>query len=289
MKSMIILTVFLLCAISSFAQQQLTQSQNHHSEDKEAARVDNAINSYHWDTLQGKISVIYSKTYKVRARTIQKLIEECMEFYKLTFPETKFNLYAMVLSQEDWNKIHLNEFVPYGMPNAHTAINKLFIAADKKAVGKLAGEPDNLPDNMLSKFDCIALHEVGHIFLIRYNHTSTQKKWADEFLASYFAICFFEQHKEYPGLPQAGETGYTPKYRTLADFERLYSKVGVQNYGWYQGQFQNLAYELYPKFKTELIKTFIENNSADGKKLDPLVLLQQLAPEITDQWLKRMK
>jgi hypothetical protein len=290
MKLIITLTAFLLCAISSFAQQQLAQSQNHsNAEDNEAARVDNAINSYRWDTLQGKISVIYSKNYKVRARTIQKLIDECMEFYKPAFPETKFNLYAMILSQEDWNKIHLNESVPYGMPNANTAINKLFIAADKKAVGKLAGEPDNLPDNMLSKFDCIALHEVGHIFLIRYNHTSTQKKWADEFLASYFAICFFEQHKNYPGLPQAGETGYSPKYITLADFERLYFNVGAQNYGWYQGQFQNLGYELYPKFKTELLKKFIDNYSDAGKKLPPLDLLKQLAPEITNQWLKGME
>lgn len=90
-------------------------------------------------------------------------------------------------------------------------------------------------------------------------------------------------------MPQVGETGYQPKYKTLADFERLYSNVGAPNYGWYQGRFQELGYQLYSKFKTDLIKKFIGNYSVNGKHLDPLILLQQLAPEITNQWLKEMK
>ena len=146
-----------------------------------------------------------------------------------------------------------------------------------------------LDDMHLSEFDCIALHELGHIFLQTFNHTFTGKLWKDEFLASYLAFCFLKEHKNYPALPQAGEFNYQPKYKTLVDFERLYNKVGDRNYGWYQAQFQNLGYELYPKFKTDLIKKFIANYSANGKKLDPLVLLQQLAPEITNQWIKEMK
>ncbi len=290
MKSMITLTAFLFCAISAYEQQQLTQVQNYYRvDDKEAARFDHIINSYHWDTLSGKMPVLYSNGYKVRAQTIQKLIEACMEFYKRVFPETKFNLYTMVLNLEDWNKIHLNEMVPYGLPNYFAEIAKLFIAADKKAVAKIFGGTDNTSDTHLSRFDCIALHELGHAFLQTSNKLYTGKLWTDEFLASYFAICFFEQNKNYPGLPQVGETGYTPKYRTLEDFERLYTNVGAENYGWYQAKFQNLGYELYPKFKTRLIKEFIHNASPSGKKLDPQVLLQHLAPEIMNQWLKGMK
>ena len=146
-----------------------------------------------------------------------------------------------------------------------------------------------LDDMHLSEFDCIALHELGHIFLQTFNHTFTGKLWKDEFLASYLAFCFLKEHKNYPALPQVGEFNYQPKYKTLVDFEQQYNKVGARNYGWYQGQFQNLGYELYPKFKTDLIKKFIANYSATGKKLDPLVLLQQLAPEITNQWIKEMK
>lgn len=272
------------------ASQSLLKPQIYYqSEAKAAAQIDTAIQSFHWDTLPGKIKVLYSKNYKIRAQTIQKLVEKCAEFYKPKFPETKFDLNIMVLTRQDWYKIHLNKLSSYGMPNCIPEISKLFIAADKKAIGKLFGESDHTSDTQLSKFDCIALHELGHAFLQTFNHLYTGKLWADEFLASYFAICFFEQNKGYPGLPQVGEKGYTPKYRTLTDFERLYDNVGARNYGWYQGQFQNLGYELYPKFKTQLIKIFIDNFSDAGKKLPPLDLLQQLAPDITNPWLNKMK
>lgn len=290
MKLIITLTAFFLCTICSYAQQNYNNAQQYYeSEANEAAKIGSAINSFHWDTLSGKIPVLYSKNYKVRAKTLQSMVENCAEFYEPKFPKIKFDLYIMVLTKEDWYKIHLNELSSYGMPNYIPEINKLFIAADKKAVGKLFGETDNTSGTHLSKFDCIALHELGHAFLQNFNKLYTGKLWADEFLASYFAICFFEEHKNYPGLPQVGESGYQPKYKTLADFERLYDKVGAQNYGWYQGQFQNLGYKLYPKFKTELLTKFIDNYSANGKKLDPLVLLQQLAPEKTNQWLKEME
>lgn len=290
MKSIITFAALLLCTISTFAQQRFTGAKDYYRfEAREAARIGAAINTFHWDTLPGKIPVLYSKNYKVRARAVQALVEECAEFYKPLFPKIKFDLYIMVLNQKDWKKIHLTSLSNYGMPNYIPEISKLFAPADKKAVGELFGETDNTPDTHLSRFDCIALHELGHAFLQTFNKLYTGKLWTDEFLASYFAICFFEEHKEYPGLPQVGETGYTPKYKSLTDFEHLYSNVGDQNYGWYQAQFQNLGYELYPKFKTRLINEFINNASPTGKKLDSLDLLKQLAPEIMNQWLKEMK
>lgn len=290
MKSMILFSALMLYGICIFAQQKFTGAQDYYRfEAKEAARIGAVINAFHWDTLTGKIPVLYSKNYKVRAQTIQALVEKCAAFYEPLFPEIKFDLYVMVLNQKDWNKIHLNNLSSYGMPNCIPEIGKLFIAADKQAIGKLFGETDNTSDTHLSKFDCIALHELGHAFLQKLNHLYTGKLWSDEFLASYFAICFFEQNKNYPGLPQVGEIGYQPEYKTLADFERLYTKVGDQNYGWYQAQFQNLGYELYPEFKITLLKKFIDNYSTDGKKLDPLLLLQQLAPEMTNKWMKEMK
>lgn len=290
MKSMILFSALMLCNICGLAQQKFTGAQDYYRfEAQEAARIGKAINTAHWDTLPGKIPVLYSKNYKVRAKTVQAMVEQCAEFYKPLFPKGKFDLYIMVLTQDDWNKIHLTTLSSYGMPNYIPEISKLFIAADKKAVGELFGETDDTPDTHLSRFDCIALHELGHAFLQTFNKLYTGKLWTDEFLASYFAICFFELHNNYPGLPQVGATGYTPKYKTLSDFEHLYSNVGDQNYGWYQAQFQNLGYELYPKFKTRLISKFINNASPDAKKSDPLVLLQQLAPEITNRWLTEMK
>lgn len=289
MKSLFSFVILLLCSINIFAQQRFNGAKDYYRfEAAEAARINSAVNTFHWDTLRGKIPVLYSKNYKVRAKAVQALVEECAEFYKPLFPKIKFDLHIMVLTQDDWNKIHLTSLSSYGMPNCIPEISKLFIAADKKAVGELFGETDNTPDTHLSEFDCIALHELGHAFLQSFNKLYTGKLWADEFLASYFAICFFEQHNEYPGLPQVGETGYIPKYKTLTDFEQLYSNMEAQNYGWYQAQFQNLGNELYPKFRTGLLEIFIDNYSETGKKLSPLDLLKQIAPEITTGWLKEM-
>ncbi|HRQ51363.1 MAG TPA: hypothetical protein PLR74_12545, partial [Agriterribacter sp.] len=194
----------------------------------------------------------------------------------------------MVLNRDDWYRIHLEKLSSYGMPNCIPEIGKLFIAANKKAVGELFGETDTTSDTHLSRFDVIALHELGHAFLQRSNHLYTGKLWTDEFLASYFATCFLKKHKNYPLLPQVGQTGYHPPHKALTDFERLYDKVGARNYGWYQGQFQNLGYELYPKYKTRLIKIFIDNYSKSGKKLPPLMLLKQLEPKIVGRWEQEM-
>jgi len=290
MKLIITVTTFLLSTACSYAQKNYNDAQRYYDfEAKAAAQIYSAIQSFHWDTLPGKIPVLYSKNYKVRAQTIQKLIEECAAFYQPKFPKIKFDLCVMVLDQKDWYKIHLNILNTYGMPNCIPEISKLFIAADKQAVGKLFGEEDSTSDTHLSRFDVIALHELGHAFLQKFNHLYTGKLWTDEFLASYFATCFLKEHKNYPALPQVGETGYNPPHRTLKDFERMYDKIGTRNYGWYQGQFQNLGYELYPKFKTDLIKKFIADYSVNGKKSEPLVLLKQLSPEITNQWLEEME
>ncbi len=279
----------LLSGVCCFAQ-QISPNQMADLDATLSAKLDSCINTLQLDTLQGKIVALYSENYEVRARAIQGLVEECTAFYQPKFPKVNFDLQIMILNQDDWNNTYLEEDgSDYGMPTAFFRINKLFIPADKEGVNKLFGVNENTNPEVISPFDCVALHELGHIFLKRYNGTHTQKKWADEFLASYFAICFFQQHKNYPGLPQIDETGYHPKYKTLADFERLYSNVGAPNYGWYQGKFQELGKRLYPKFKVELIRKFIDNYSATGKKLEPLVLLKQIAPETMNEWLEEMK
>lgn len=282
MKRFVALVAMSLCSMGAYAQ---NAQPYYAAEATQADRVESAIAQYHWNELPGEIPVLYSKGYKDRAKAIQAMIEQGAEFYATQFPAVKFDLKAMVLSQSDWQKIHLQDAgAVYGMPDAMPEIDKLFIGADKKAVGRLFGETDTTPDAQLSRFDVIALHELGHIFLQRYHHTYTGKLWADEFLASYFAICFLQEHKNYPSLPQVGETGYDPPHTSLADFERLYSEVGARNYGWYQGRFQDLGYALYPKYKTRLLSIFIANDAPNGKKLSPLTLLKQLDPEVISGW-----
>jgi hypothetical protein len=255
-------------------------------------RYNTILFGLHLDTLHGKITALYSKDYEVRAQAVRTLLNNCSEFYKIQFPEVLVNPQVLILDSTGWNTISReipNSLPVYGLPDAEWRVNKIFIAADKHAVAQLFGQADDLPDSILSEFDYIALHELGHIFLHRYTKTHTGKKWADEFLASYFALCYLKHLNNNLGLPQIDQTSYLPKYKTLRYFEQLYEDVGPKNYAWYQGKFQKLATKLYPHFKIDLLKKFIDNYSAKGKKTDPLDLLKQLAPEITNQWLGEMK
>lgn len=286
-----IITFFLLYALRSYEQQV---------SDTSASRVkvmpdkfDTLLTTLQLDTLNGKIKTIYSKGYELRAKTIQSLVEKCSGFYEEKFPEIKFTVQLMILDKKDWSKLEVT--VPYGMPSSFIPKDKLLIAADKKAAGELFGQTDTLPDEILSDFDDIALHELGHNFFIKLTNTDTKRRWANEFLASYFAMCYLEESKSKKGLLQLDQhnsqpqSNFQPQYKTLEDFEQLYVQVGPQNFGWYHGKFQKLGIMLYPKFKIDLIRKFIDNYSAKGKNLDPLILLKQMAPEITNQWLEEMK
>lgn len=165
MKLIISITAFLFYTICSYGQ-QLSVQQIADPDAAMGAKMESYIVTLHLDTLRGKIVALYCKNYKVRAKTIQSMVEKCAGFYKSKFPDAKFDLQIMILNKKDWHQIHLEELSgsEYGMPTAWSIINKLFIAADKKAVGKLFGEVDNTSDTHLSEFDCIALHELGHIF-----------------------------------------------------------------------------------------------------------------------------
>jgi hypothetical protein len=255
-------------------------------------RYDTVLSRLHLDTLHGAIVALYSNGYEVRAKALDRIIKNCSLFYDKQFAGVVFNPQVCILDSGGWAKVVQtipNSIGVYGMPDAEPAVNKIFLAADKKAVASLVGMADNLPDSVLSPFDYIALHELGHIFLHTYLHTHTQKKWADEFLASYFALCYLKQINDSLGLPQLDQTGFVPKYKDLKSFEQLYEAVGPPNYAWYQGKFQKLATALYPVYKVRLIRVFAANFAANGKKTDPLLLLQQIAPGIINQWLAEMK
>lgn len=86
MKLIITTAAFLLCTIYSYAQENYNNAQQYYDfEAKAAAQINTAIQSFHWDTLPGKIPVLYSKNYKVRAQTIQAMVEKCAAFYEPKF------------------------------------------------------------------------------------------------------------------------------------------------------------------------------------------------------------
>ena len=177
MKLIITFTAFLLCTICSYGQQMPDSVA---SLQAKQARIDSDIVSstttLQLDTLHGKIPVLYTKGFTVRAKAIYAMVEKCAAFYEHKFPDTKFDSKIMILNLADWHKSHLYKYEPYGSIAAWPLIGRIFIASDKKAVGKYFGQKNNLPDSVLSVFDCIALHELGHIFITRANHIHIPEK-----------------------------------------------------------------------------------------------------------------
>jgi len=281
MKPNIYIVIFLLIIFcNSYAQP--TDEANRYR------RYDSSLALLRLDTLHGKAKTIYSKNYSVRAKTIQSLIEKCTAFYEKKFPEIKFTVQVLLLDTVDFNKVifPFRDKLPYAFPFALSKRNLIVLWADKKAMG------DNSPDSVLSDWDGTALHELGHIFWNVEKHINLKENWANEFLANYFAGYYYlEFHpNEVATIGQENKSNdYQPTYKTLEDFERLYVNMGVKNYGWYQGKFEQLSDRLYLKFKIDLFKKTTDNYSAHGKNLEFVTFLKQLAPDITEQWLKEMK
>ena len=109
------------------------------------------------------------------------MVKQCAIFYEQQFPDIKFHLQIMVLDQKAWHQVHIDDYQLYGMADPESLINKLFIGADKKAIGALLGETDTLPDSLLSDFDCIVLHELGHFFFTKYENIYFSRRWTNEF------------------------------------------------------------------------------------------------------------
>jgi hypothetical protein len=289
MKNKVLLILLSFCISICFGQQASDST----SAEARLSKQDSALANLPLETSHGTLMTLYSKGYEKRAKIIQSMVEGCARFYEHLFPDTRFDLLLFVLDEKDWAKLPFK--TPYGMPNSNVFRSgalgkpKLIMGANKQAVAKLFGQTDDSPNTILSNMDSVALHELGHIFFRDNKKIEVAEKWVNEFLATYFSTCYVAANKKNQGLPQVNRTSYEPRYRKLQDFEDSTSKMEPLNFAWYQGKFYQLGLELYPQFGTALITKFIDNFSPGGKKVESLVFLQQLAPEIVNKWLATMK
>lgn len=223
------------------------------------------------DSLSGKVKVSFPAGGTRQARAYQQLVQEAAAFYERAVPGPPFAV-----------GVYVRRTTP--VPFYDDKTNSIVVGASKQAVGRLFQPADHSPADTV---DLVAVHELGHYYFYTLHPSTIPAKWADEFFASYFAICYLETRNGL-SLP-TGPAGSPPQYRTLADFERLYYGVGGPNYGWYQDRFAALAYALYPKFKTKLVQIALREYGPTGKHTPPLDLLRALAPQEVAQWLKTMQ
>lgn len=212
---------------------------------------------------QGRLFYYHSAGADKRAAHISQLIQEARTFFEGGLGlETDVKL--AVLNEQDWRRINPNG--PYGVPYVSGTPHVIFMpATDNNVITSSAlAQKDNAPATLVAALresgfsyedwarisvDVIALHELGHAYTETYR-LNPQNKWFNEFLASYHAYSFLAAKR--PALAKLWRTatalqvaGPRPAHTSLEAFERLYNKVGVENYGWYQALFVQKAAQIH--------------------------------------------
>jgi hypothetical protein len=253
-------------------------------------KIDSALATENLFKLNSRPETFYSVSYEARAKAVHKLVKDCILFYESRFPPKNFSVKLYVLNKADWEKVPFGQ--PYGLIGYFPGNNLEIIAAEKNAMARLVGAPDDSvkTDSVVSGYDMGALHELGHYFFITLNGMD-KDLWFNEFIADYFMICYIkEKHVGFEIEEMAKITYSSPQHKTLDDFQKFYaSGLGPANYDWYQRKFAQLGFALYPKLKLELIKQILQNYSAVGKNIDCTELIEKLAPDIMNSWLKGMQ
>lgn len=200
-----------------------------------------------------------------RAQSIAGRCREAREFLSSTFafePE----VCVLVLTQEDWSEYAT--FPVYGMPHG-TGDRTLVVAGEESDYWQSMSPPVaalppeaaqamkaayGLPDgtvNLSKFFDLLAVHELGHLFHIQAK-IHFPRRWLTELfcnlcLHAYTVSAEAEQLSALETFPPmvASLAVDELRYRSLADFERLYIDVGAQNYGWYQCRLHVAAKHIY--------------------------------------------
>ncbi|MGI8583848.1 MAG: acyl-CoA thioester hydrolase/BAAT C-terminal domain-containing protein [Chitinophagaceae bacterium] len=255
--------------------------------------------------------VYYSPGYKKRGEEVFSLLAGAKQFYEHKL-QTKVDFDAAVLTKSQWKQITR---IPYGIPFASDPPYVAFLpATDGILTADIAQAKERATPAYLAQLkklgygfeeaermgvDLIGLHEVGHIFseslgIVSFPPTN---KWLSEFVATYFAYTYMrEKHPKLATLWDVGtENGLASmpkkKYTLLQDFEKLYSDVGPENYGWFQSKFSQLAKQVYDAKGFLFIKELRKNPFPEKNALPIEEVLQRLE-KITPgfiEWAKQFK
>lgn len=253
LRSVLILSVLIALVVSARAQDAKTLE-----------RVQNLKTPF----IKNKVTVYYSPGYKERAKEVKSFIEDALGFYERKL-DSKIELSVAVLNKAQWEQVTK---VPYDVLFAADAPHVAFIPATfgEGVMTAGGGRTKSLASPVVLKtlkalgytfekaeermVDFIALHELGHVIaesLGVVEFPGKPNKWINEFAASYLAYAFLrEKRKKMATLTEtmtdhALAAAPKQKYTSLEDFERLYSGVGPDNYGWYQSKFAKRAFEVY--------------------------------------------
>ena len=169
MKSNRYFTFAIMLLLTSVAIDNSAYAQQVNTKDESKKSIDSILLSENLVSLKGNPTILYSTGFVIRANTLQKLFNDCINYYEVIFPGEKFAPKVYILNKSDWEKPNFEE--PYGMPFYSPNYDILVIAAEKDALAKLSGLMDvtKTSDSILTGLDFQPLHELGHYFFFSLN------------------------------------------------------------------------------------------------------------------------
>jgi hypothetical protein len=209
------------------------------------------------NTIDGNVKTYYSNGYETRARKILELLHQSLKFFEDNF-NIRQSFTLAVIDSSNWGQI---TSIPYGLPFVSGPPYVVCIPANSDNVlsGIVAEAIDQYglnahygmtKEEIVSLFvSLIGFHELGHIYTNEFG-ISFPNRWTFEFAATYFAYFYLEQNFPVQGgiwidVSKILEKELNPHYTSLNDFERMYVRVGVENYAWYQVVFLLRVREVY--------------------------------------------
>ena len=255
------------------------------------------IKSLGLQSVDNGIETFYSNGFREKAVSAAEPIHNSADFFEESFG-VRESISVAILNKEDWTRLTP---IPYGLPFVSGPPYVICIPATadnilSQALGS-ALQQSSLEDRYQLSNDeiterfilMIGFHELGHIYARSYG-MQFPNKWTFELAATYFAY-FYLAHNAASELELWLETAATlgkniePTFTTIEDFEKLYTKVGVGNYAWYQVVFLYRVREIYEQQGKQFLEA-LKNHNWTSSSSHHLLEMEQLSPGF-QEWADR--
>ena len=238
------------------------------------------------------IPAFYSEGYMARAQFLQGVLGRAVDFFSDSFGvEVSLNL--AILNEGDW--VQVSGTLPYGAlyvtGRPHLVVlpatTDVPVTQDFLGPTRPEGRVEWLEVGGLSfeeaakrMVDLVGFHEVGHTFREALGIPRVSN-WFNEFLASYLAYAFMRAEEPilagvWNGMMHLKAGAERPSHTTLDDFQELYFGVGLENYVWYQSQFQERVHEVYEASGLGFVSLVVDSFSSMPEQLEDEVALRKL-------------
>lgn len=190
----------------------------------------------------GKVETYYSSGSDQRAKYLQTLVEDAVSFFENKLNDT-IDFKLLVLSQNDWN---IYGSPPYPISSYEDEPDRIIIPARGFLRWKLKDNRKLYGNNQIYISDFIAYHELGHH--ISSVHAGGGIYWAGELFSNYIQIGLM--HERIPEIRMRKWlrlifTCLPFKYKSLEQFETVYSDMNIFNLVMFQVRFAALADIIY--------------------------------------------